>query len=203
MLGAGGHGKVVLDILLECRAKVSGFIDDDKKKWGCDVLGYSVVGGCDAIGVNDRVAIGIGSNRLRAELSQKIRKQGGILCSAIHPKAAVSRFAALSQGVVIMAGAVVNAGAVLEEGVVVNTGATVDHDCHLGSYCQIWPGAHLAGAVSVGSFAYVGTGASVIPQMGIGAYSMVGAGAAVVRDVPPRTTVVGVPARAVKRKRGR
>jgi sugar O-acyltransferase (sialic acid O-acetyltransferase NeuD family) len=198
VLGAGGHGRVVLDILLECRIKISGFIDDDKKKWGSDVLGIPVLGGCDVIGIDDRVAVGIGSNRLRAELCQNIHKQGGILCSAIHPKASVSRFSSLAKGVVIMAGAVVNAGAVLEEGVVVNTGATVDHDCHLASYCQIWPGAHLAGDVRVGSFAYVGTGASIIPQRTIGEYSMIGAGATVVQNVPPGVTVVGVPARIVK-----
>lgn len=202
-MGAGGHGKVVLDILLECHTKISGFIDDDKKKWGSDVLGFPVLGGSDRIGVNNRVAIGIGSNLLRAEVCQKIRSQGGTLCSAIHPKATVSRFAVLAQGVVIMAGAVVNAGAVLEEGVVINTGATVDHDCHLASYCQIWPGAHLAGDVRVGSFAYVGTGASVLPQQRIGEHSMIGAGATVIRNVPPGSTVVGVPARIVKEKGNR
>ena len=96
--------------------------------------------------------------------------------------------------------AIINANALLEEGVVVNTGASVDHDCHLERFCQIWPGAHLAGAVRVGEYSYVGTGASVIQNLNIGKGVMIGAGAAVVSDIPDGVTVAGVPARIILRR---
>ncbi len=197
IFGAGGHGKVVLDILLESGVEVAGFLDDDPKKKGARVLGFPVLGGLDALkgekGV--AVALGVGSNAAREEIYGKAKRLGVEVVGAVHPKAAVSRFTKLGKGAVIMAGAAVNPGCELGDGVVVNTGATVDHDCRLGRFCQIWPGAHLAGSVSVGELAYVGTGAAVVPGIAIGASAIIGAGAAVVSDIPAGVTAVGVPAR--------
>ena len=45
----------------------------------------------------------------------------------------------------------------------------------------------------------VGTGAKVLGDIVIGANSMIGAGSVVLNDVPPNSTVVGVPGRVVKR----
>ena len=47
--------------------------------------------------------------------------------------------------------------------------------------------------------AYIGTGAIILPGVTIGRESVVGAGAVVTKDVPPRTLVVGSPAKAVKK----
>ena len=46
--------------------------------------------------------------------------------------------------------------------------------------------------------ASIGANATIICGVTIGEYSMVGAGAVVTKDVPPRTLVVGNPARIVK-----
>ncbi len=48
----------------------------------------------------------------------------------------------------------------------------------------------------VESRASIGSGAVVLGGVRVGAGALVGAGAVVTRDVPPRATVVGVPARA-------
>jgi acetyltransferase-like isoleucine patch superfamily enzyme len=44
----------------------------------------------------------------------------------------------------------------------------------------------------------VGAGAVLLPGIEIGEEAFVGAGAVVLRDVPPRTVVVGNPARAIR-----
>jgi serine O-acetyltransferase len=58
-----------------------------------------------------------------------------------------------------------------------------------------------AGACPVlGSNVYVGAGAKVIGPVSIGDGARVGANAVVVKDVEPDTTVVGIPARPVRRR---
>jgi maltose O-acetyltransferase len=54
-------------------------------------------------------------------------------------------------------------------------------------------------AVHIGRNAWIGGGAIILPGVTIGDDAVVGAGAVVTRDVPPRTTVVGNPARPVKK----
>jgi acetyltransferase EpsM len=98
-----------------------------------------------------------------------------------------------------MAGAVVNAGTVIGNHSVINTCASVDHECQIGDYVHIAPGAHLCGLIQVGEGTLIGAGASVIPCVKIGRWCTIGAGAAVVSDVPDGATVVGVPGRIVWR----
>ncbi len=200
IFGAGGHGKVLLDVLLESKVTVCGFIDEDETKKGDVVNGLPVLGGWDYLKDNPsiKIALGIGNNKIREKVYRKAMDLGLKVVQAIHPKASISRFAKIGSGVVIMPGAVINANAILEEGVVVNTGATVDHDCRLNRFCHIWPGAHLAGTVEVGEYSYVGTGASVIQNIRIGSNAMIGAGAAVISDIKDGVTAVGVPAKAIK-----
>lgn len=53
--------------------------------------------------------------------------------------------------------------------------------------------------IRVGSGATIGSGAIVMGGVTIGSDALVGAGAVVTRDVPPRATVAGVPARTHQR----
>lgn len=52
--------------------------------------------------------------------------------------------------------------------------------------------------VSIGAGSWVGAGATIMPGVMVGQESVVGAGALVVRDVRPRTLVVGSPARELR-----
>jgi acetyltransferase-like isoleucine patch superfamily enzyme len=61
------------------------------------------------------------------------------------------------------------------------------------------PHALSQGRVTVQEGANLGVGVSVAPGVVIGAWSTVGAGAVVIRDVEPGSTVVGVPARPIRR----
>lgn len=201
IFGAGGHGKVVLDILIESGASILGFIDDDRARIGQKIRGFSILGDFSYLEKRNslNIALGIGDNVIREKIFKRAKNMNIPVASAIHPGAIVSKDIKIKEGVVIMPGAVVNSGTVLEEGVVVNTGASVDHDCYLEKFSQIWPGAHLAGSVRVGEFSYVGTGASVIQNINIGNNAMVGAGAVIISDVPDRATVAGNPGRIIKK----
>lgn len=71
----------------------------------------------------------------------------------------------------------------------------VEHDCRIGDFVTLAPGAKINGNVRVGDRAYIGAGAIIRQGLEIGSGAMVGMGAIVTRDIPAGTTVVGNPAR--------
>lgn len=194
LVGAGGHGKVVLATLRACSLEVDYAVDDDPQKQGSEWLGLSVVAPEGRLDGRSAI-LGIGNNEQRARFSRRFERTTWV--SIVHPRAFVDPSASIGPGTVVFAGAVVQAGARIGRHVIVNTGATVDHDCVIGDHVHVCPGVHLAGGVSVGEGALLGIGAVAKPAVRIGAWATVGAGAAVVRDVDARSKAVGVPARRI------
>lgn len=70
----------------------------------------------------------------------------------------------------------------------------VAHDCLVECDVRLSIGAVLNGHCAVLEGSYVGAGAALAPLTTVGAHCMVGMGASVVKDVPPFSLVVGVPA---------
>ena len=64
------------------------------------------------------------------------------------------------------------------------------------NFCNIYPGTHLAGRITVGDRTLIGIGASIKEKITIGKNAVIGAGSVVIDDVPDNTTVYGVPAKA-------
>ena len=204
LIGAGGHGKVVLDIVRAAgRYEPVGFLDADPLLAGTEVGGLPVLGAVNLLPklYQQKIRgaiVTIGDNRARKQYADLVRGQGMELLSAIHPAAVVSPSARLGVNVVVAAGAVVCTEARVDDSAVVNTGAIVDHECHVGEAVHVAPAACLAGRVRVGASAFIGLGARVLQCLTVGEGATVGAGAVVIEDVPAYATVVGVPARIIK-----
>lgn len=195
VVGAGGHGKVVCDVLLSMGLVVDGFVDDGKPI-GERVLGLPVLGNTAWLDDNPAsIALGIGDNVRRRLLAERFVKTGSALVTGIHASATIAPSATVGPGAIVMARAVVNPDARIEDGAIINTAAVVEHDCFIGSYAHLSPSSALGGAVTIGAEAHVGLGAVVLPGMTVGAGSVVGAGAVVNKTVPERVVVRGVPAR--------
>ena len=193
VLGASGHGKVVLATLLELGEEVAAVLDDDRGLWGSELLGVPVDGPIVGAGGGGRSAIlAIGDNRDR----QRLSASGPFRWRAVvHPTARVHPSVRLGEGAFVAAGAILQPDVVIGPHAIVNTGATIDHDCVVGPCAHVAPGAHLAGDVTIGEGSLIGIGACVTPGVNIGDWAIVGAGAAVVRDLGAGLTAVGVPAR--------
>jgi sugar O-acyltransferase (sialic acid O-acetyltransferase NeuD family) len=194
VFGAGGHGKVVCDILLSAGETVFGFVDEAKV--GARVLDLPVIGGASwLVGKDARVALGVGDNAARARIAEECVRAGASLVTAIHPTAVVARSATVEEGAVVMALAVVNAEARIARGAIVNTAAVIEHDCVVGEFAHVSPNATLAGGCIVKTRAHLGIGASMLPGTTVGEDAVVGGGAVVARDVADRVVAIGVPAR--------
>jgi sugar O-acyltransferase (sialic acid O-acetyltransferase NeuD family) len=206
IIGAGGHGKVVLDILHKgSRFRAVGFLDANPKLAGSTVSGFPVWGAIHLLGrIQQQHRLGgaivaIGDNRARAGYVGTLAAAGLELINAIHPSATVSKSANLGRNVVACAGAIICAETRIGDCVIVNTAATVDHECEIGPSVHVCPGAHLAGRVRVGARSMIGMGANVLQCLTIGQDAIVGAGAVILRDVPAGSTVVGVPGKIIRR----
>jgi UDP-perosamine 4-acetyltransferase len=203
LLGAGGHGKAVLDLLRALgpdRFAVVGLVDAAPRV--AQVLGVPVLGDeaelprLRAEGIAHAVPA-IGDNAARVAAAGRLRALGFGLPALVHPSAVVGAGIVQGEGVVVMARAVIGPEARIGDLALINTGAIVEHDCVVGEAVHVAPGAILAGAVWVGAGALVGAGASVRPGLRIGADAVIGAGAAVAADTPARARVAGVPARPI------
>ena len=202
IVGAGGHGRVVLDAAREGRLPVAGFIDTVAKPGdevnGCTVLGGNVL--LDDLGCLEAhtFIVAIGNQKARRELSLLLLERAS-LTTVIDPRSTLSSSASIGVGTAVIAGTIVNANAKIGRYCILNTGCTIDHDNILADGVQVCPGVHLAGNVRCGADAFIGTGAVAIPGISIGANAVVGAGSVVIRDVPDGVTVVGNPARTLSR----
>lgn len=205
ILGAGGHGRVVLDILLQAgRHDVVGFLDNNPAIIARRVDGIPVYGTIDELeslvtelGI-DGLIVAIGDNGTRRGLARRIDSAGLELINAIHPSATLATTVTLGRNVVICAGAVVCDHCQVGSSVILNTGCIVDYQTMIGEGSHICPGVRIAGRVKVEPGVFVGVGATVVPNVTLGCECIVGAGAVVIEDVPSLCTVVGVPARPVK-----
>ena len=199
---AGGHGRVVADILAAARLAGDdvlpvGFVDDTAALAGATVSGLPVLGPISALRSlqHDAIVIALGDNPLRRGLSERLVSSGERLCCAVHPRATVAASVQMADGSVICAGAVLQPGVKLGRGVIINTCASADHDTTVGDFAHLSPGATVGAYVAIGDEALVAVGASVVGGRQVGARSVIGAGAVVVRDIPADVVAFGNPAR--------
>lgn len=190
--GASGHAKVVIDIVEAMGVPIDYVVDDDINV--SEILGYRVEHGCK---VFKEVIVAVGSCQQRKKIAESITVERYPI--AIHPSAIISPRAQIGDGTVAMQGAIVQSCATIGRHCIVNTGASVGHDVKLADFVHVAPRVTITGNVEVGECAWIGAGAVIRQGINIGANSTIGAGAVVVKDVPAGVTVVGNPARELKK----
>ncbi len=204
LIGAGGHASVLLEILIEQKINILGYVSPyaavNKKlfsdfhwfKCDKDVLQFD----------NSKIKLvnGIGSlpgSTLRVDFYNKYKKLGYSFATLVSKEASVSNYAYLEEGVQVIRGAIVQTGTCIGYNSIVNTGSIVDHDCSIGSHNHIAPGATLSGQVTSKVNVHFGTGSSVIQSVNIGKNSVIGAGSTITKDIDKNT--ICYPARIFKK----
>jgi len=196
IIGGGGHASVLCDVLLDQGREVRAFVGS------CEHLARDIFSGIPQIpndeeafqlDVNEVVLInGIGvlpNSPLRETIANKYKEKGFVFDRVIATSAYVSPFAKLSSGVQVLHGAIVQVGAVINEDTIINTNTSIDHDCVVGKYNHIAPGAVLCGEVKTKDSVFIGANSIIAQGVSICEFTIVGAGAIVTKSIDKRAIV--------------
>lgn len=204
LLGAGGHAKVLLDVIRLRGHSILGVCAPELQpgtQWeGIEVLGNDAVLKAldpDQICLVNGVGL-VPRSTARRRVQETFSEKGYQWLTLEHPSSLRAAGGIIEDGVQLMASVTVQPGYRFGAGVIVNTGAVVDHDCQLGEHVFVGPGAVLCGGVKTGRGVFIGAGAVILPQVEIGDDTIIGAGAIVTRSVKAGCMAVGNPARIVK-----
>ncbi|QNF33805.1 acetyltransferase [Adhaeribacter swui] len=204
LLGAGGHGKSVIEAIeSEGRFEIAGILDSPDKV-GQTLLGYPVLG-TDAdlhafITSIPNVIIAVGqlkSAAKRKQLFQLAKDAGAILPVIVASTAYVSKHATLAEGTVVLHQAFVNAAARIGKNSIINTSAIVEHDATIGDHCHISTKAVINGECSLGHEVFIGSGAILKNGIFIQDKVVIGAGAVVLKTGKTNSVLVGNPAKEI------
>ncbi|WP_417319141.1 acetyltransferase [Emcibacter sp.] len=209
IIGDAGHAVDVADIALADGYDDIVFLGTEKKTEG--LAGFPLLK--DDIDTVNRLhgegyvfAIGIGSSRVRKKIANKYAQL--TFPNIIHPSVTFGNIQHSSlegkTGNVFAAGCRLTNNIHFGDFCFLGVNSTIGHDCRLGDFSSVMPGAVISGNVSLGECCYIGANASIIQgapgaPLIIGKDSTIGMGAVVTRDIPEAVTAVGVPAQPVKK----
>jgi sugar O-acyltransferase (sialic acid O-acetyltransferase NeuD family) len=199
LIGYSGHAFVVYGIFQAAGKKVTGYCDVGEKEYNPFGLAYFGTENSEAALAALKqygFFIAVGDNGLRKKISDSLQSKNITSVNAIHPSAILDGSVKIAAGgVMIAANVTINPLAEIGTGVICNTGSIIEHECMVGDFAHIGPGAVLCGNVKIGEGTFVGAHAVIKQGITIGKNAMIGAGAVVVKDVPDDVTVIGVPAK--------
>lgn len=206
IIGAGGHSKVIVDIIQnEQKYEIAGFIDNNLPM-GYKVLDYKVLGKEEEINtlINKHEIFGgiiaIGDNFKRSNVEKKIKQLRNEFkfINCIHPNSNIAFNVVMGEGNVVMAGATINTSSEIGNHCIFNTNCSIDHDNKIANFASIAPNAVTGGNVEVGKFSAIGIGATVKHNISIGYNCIIGANSLVNKDAKSNSVYYGMPAKFIR-----
>lgn len=199
--GAGGHGLEVDFVLKELGFLSSDlyYFDEDKSKSQDPSVKDSLILKVEELKrkfIHDpRFVLGVGNPIHREKLFHMLTSLGG----SAYGISCVSNLEARNSSVIFdaMPYSFIGPQTTIGVGVLVNTRAHVHHECVIGDFSEIGPGAMLLGASKVGAKCRIGAGAVLLPGVELGDGVIVGAGAVVTKSFLQQSILVGIPAQAL------
>jgi sugar O-acyltransferase (sialic acid O-acetyltransferase NeuD family) len=168
IVGAGGYGRVALDVLLACGFgdRVLGFYDDAHAALSGEVRGVPILGDVgmlkSMLSVEPvHVVVAITENGARLQVANSLRGLGARFLIPVHPEAYVSEAAVVGDGSVVAAGAIVHPDAAVGSHCFLGPRSVVDRDAEVGAGTWISAGAIVGPGARIGARVVLGQNSSV------------------------------------------
>ncbi len=206
IIGASGHGSVVLDCIeREGKYNMIGFVDSLKKK-GRKRNGYEILGSeydlpklLEKFNLSGGI-VAIGDNWTRSAVVEKVMNivPEFNFINAIHPNAVIGKDVTIGKGAVIVPGVIVNANSIIADHCILNTNSSLGHDGYMSDFTSLASGVCTGGNFTLGSYSAISLGSKVIENITIGEHTVVGAGSLVIRDLKNNVIAYGSPAKVAR-----
>jgi sugar O-acyltransferase (sialic acid O-acetyltransferase NeuD family) len=137
------------------------------------------------------IAIGDGTVR------KKVVEQFPELKFATFITGSTSRSNTIGDGTIICPGTILTIDISIGRHVIINLNCTIGHDCVIGNFVTISPGANISGNVTIGDLCYIGSNAVIREKISICDNVVIGAGGVVVKDITWPGVYVGNPVKKI------
>jgi len=195
VLGAGGHGKSIVSVLIADGMKVLGILDDAPESWNTKIVGVPVLGALELLQEypDHPVIVGVGDNKQREIVVKRFPKARWTTFKS--KQAYINPTAQIGEGTVVFPFAVVGADVQLGDHVIISSHTTLGHDTQVEDYVHITPGVQIAGDACIERQAMLGLSSVICPKVRIGQNATLAAGAVAVYDIEAGSMAYGTPAR--------
>ena len=153
IIGAGGHGRVVKEVAEALDYDKIAFLDDNST----EAIG-KIADSKSFVQDYQAAFVGIGNNKFRNELLQRLEQEGYEIPVLLHPTAYISKTAVIGKGTVVEPKAIVNANSKVGSGCIISVGVIVDHDVVLEACVHVNAGAICKAGSRIKAFTKVDAG---------------------------------------------
>lgn len=153
IIGAGGHGQVVKEVAEALGYDKIAFLDDNS----AEAIG-KIADSKSFVQEYQAAFVGIGNNKFRNELLQRLEQEGYVIPVLLHPTAYISKTTIIGKGTVVEPKAIVNANSRVGLGCIISVGAIVDHDVVLEACVHVNAGAICKAGSRIEAFTKVDAG---------------------------------------------
>ncbi|WP_373999516.1 acetyltransferase [Bdellovibrio bacteriovorus] len=169
IVGAGGHAKVVTELINESKEwQIAAYIDEScthSSFYGAPIMRTFSEAKLTFPMVTSAF-VALGDNDARQRWQELLEKSGYGLPWIAHSSSVISSTSLIGSGTLIAAKAFIGAQTSIGKGCIINTGCIVDHDVTIGNFTHLSQAVTLCGGSKVGGNCTIGPG-SVLEKLSI------------------------------------
>ena len=203
IVGAGGFARELFSWVTKVREHgnewiIHGFLDDNLNALDNYNYNVSIIDTIDNYSPqeNDCFIMGISApTSKKRDIVERLQSKGANFISLVHENAILGNNIRIGKGSIISPNVTLSCDITVGDFVTINAFCGIGHDVIIGDWCTLNSFVNINGFSKLGDGVEVGSHAVVLPNGKVGEFAKIGAGSLVVKEVKPRTTVIGVPAK--------